>query len=294
MTAFMLDWMRGPLTRIMGFLAVFFAALTFDNETANEKVQTVSKILGMVTGALAAAEGILEKDGKPKYLFQRPEELTVHVLRKTFADISEHTVFHPFWYRLTSMQFKINLDTKKSDLAKVHGVRLFCEVVLSTGLIIDDRRSAIVRVNDVAKRMERVLIDPYNYLTLDALKVDVGISKKYGFTGDHVHTIYPIAGLASSVDSFRNFLLYLHGEGYFECDYLRIFKALKVNLLSSLELTAPALSYVDYWRLWCFGGGGEAGESTGGALASATVPSGEVVEGAYSLQKRKKKKKKRK
>jgi hypothetical protein len=272
---FMLNWMRGPLSTIMGLLAVFLAALTFDNETANEKAQTVSKLLGMATGALAAAEGILANDGKPENLFQRPEELMVFILHQTIADISEHTVFQPFWYRWTTVQFQSNLDTKKSDLIKLHAVRVFCEVVLSTGLIIDDLRSDIERVNDAAKRMERVLIDPYNYLTLEALKVDVNVSKKYGFTGDHVDSIYPIVRLVSSAHSFRNFLRYLNRVGYADSDDLKRFKTLKDKLSSSIEST---------------GGGGEAGAAAVVALASATIPYGGIVESADSLPKHKKKK----
>jgi hypothetical protein len=222
----LLGEIQGWTTIITGFFGASVSAFSFELDW----LDSWSRILGIITGVFTAAKGItLGQDGKADYLYMRAEDLTVAVLRKTWGNIPDHAVFQKFtnhrltcWKyeitprRLSFLEFSATLQRKKSELAELHGVRVFCEVVLSACLIKNFSDGTFIsEIRLRARAIEEALIDPHNFLTFDVLIQDDSkkISKKLGFTTDHFCSIKHIYGMVFlSQHSFHEFLKHLNAE----------------------------------------------------------------------------------
>lgn len=237
MVLLVLGRVQGWVALITGFAGVVISAVSVQSEsdpptTTSQIFATASQVFGIITGILTAAKGIsFEQDGKPDYMYTRVEDLTIEVLRRTFGNISKVPVFQPLWGRLQSCcgcgyygrkfnTFAMTLMVKKADIRKVQDVRMFFFVVLSTSLVQDgDNFSYIVKMNDVLKRIEGVLIDPNNYLTLQDMESKEKSDEEENF-GDfcfkkkHANAVKDIYKKITPVKSFCTFLQELNDGTY--------------------------------------------------------------------------------
>lgn len=109
---------------------------------------------------------------------------------------------------------------KKADIRKVQDVRMFFFVVLSTSLVQDgDNFSYIVKMNDVLKRIEGVLIDPSNCLTLKDMESERKSDEEenfrdFCFKRKHANAVKDIYKKITPVKSFCTFLQELNDGTY--------------------------------------------------------------------------------
>ena len=210
MVLLMLGRVQGWIPLITGFARATISAISMQNDA----LSTASQILGIITGILAAAKGItLEQDGKSDYLYARVEDLTVEIIHRSFGNISKVAVFQPFWDQSwcpggnAFNKFAMTLRVKKADIRKVQDVRMFFAVVVCTSLVQNAPNfSYIDKLMMISKRVEGVLIDPYNYLTFQELEEDNFEGNKYGFKNLHAKEIKEIYNKVTPVNSVCSFL----------------------------------------------------------------------------------------
>ena len=173
MILLMLGRIQAWITLITGFTGALVSAVSLaDEDDDSATLDQVSRVLGIITGVLAAAKGItLENEkGKSDFLYTTAEELTAEVLRRAWGNISENPVFKNPVDGQTYHRFSMTLTCKKDDVKKVKDVRVFLAVVRCTNLVpTGSDVHYMARMMTLSKQIEGALIDPYNYLTLEEL-----------------------------------------------------------------------------------------------------------------------------
>ncbi|KAI2498308.1 hypothetical protein MHU86_16178 [Fragilaria crotonensis] len=203
---------QGWITLITGFLGAAVSAVSAASPNA-PSWNTASNVLGIITGILAAAKGIsLDKDGKTDHLYERVEDLTMEVVNRTFGSISDVGVFQGCCPSKSFDEFTMALRVKKADIRKVQNVRMFLKVVVSTSLAENGFNFIFIdKMSDVSKRVEAVLIDPYNNLTLRELEKN-DYSENLAFTREHIRQIKKLHDNITPAKSFCSFLKSLNTQ----------------------------------------------------------------------------------
>lgn len=211
-------------TLVIGFASATMAAL----QSENNKIAEASRFVAIFTGILAAAKGInLDNE----YLYPRVGDLTIEILRQGFgAEYSKEAafIFQPVFDIKSFTRFSMILRVKKADIRKVHDVRMFLDVVTSTSLVKNGKNYfEIDKMRNILFRIESVLLDPFNSLTLQDLErkldlpaeineldsqSDQKIEQRYGFKNWHVNEAKAIYNQITSVTSFCDFLKKLNTQ----------------------------------------------------------------------------------
>jgi hypothetical protein len=186
-------------TLITGFAGAAVSAISMKSDN----LDTLSQILGIITGILAAAKGItLEQDP----LFKKAQDLTVDVLRSSVGNISKEAVFQKFLDCTSFQDFHLTIEIKKADIEMVQTARIFFALVIDCSLVeIQSNFSEIHRMHMKSKLIEGALLDPHNYKTLERLTSE-DLESEFHFRREDVVEIKEYYKNIITVRSFCSFL----------------------------------------------------------------------------------------